>query len=95
MIAYRPHRGLLSESMSLMQTFDSQEEMFAYIEETERDLLNDLARYNGLVSDQEIKNKRLVVDEMVTYDPRCNWNTHYVLSYGNVIGMCDLDYKKN
>ena len=93
MVAYRPHRGALVDSLKEMKIFNTSEEMMEYIEKNNSQLLDYLSGFkNKLIPLHE--NKRLSIDDKVRFDERCGWNTRYVLSYGNCIGMCDLDYKE-
>ncbi len=93
MIAYREHRGSLEDSLKTMQAFNTQEEMMAYIEEIEVDILDYLSGFKNELIPQYAE-LRIAIDDKSFYDERCGWNTQFVLSYGNCIGMCDLNYKE-
>ena len=96
MIAYRPHRGSLDESLKEMQTFNTKEEMFAYIEETSGDILDFFksAKTHRGEEDIRLSEIRLQIDKDIVFDNRINWNTQYVLGYGYIIGMCDLNFEE-
>lgn len=101
MIIYRPHKGKLEESLAEAQTFNTVEEMFDYIKSDDLTMAvieEFSSRRNKLVP--KYMDMELAIDEdEVIFDKRCGWNTMHVLSYGNCIGMCDLnwtgDVKKN
>lgn len=85
MIKYRPHKGLLTDSMAEMQPFNDIAEMFKYISEY----------WHGAISPTDI-----VISESYGMDERIGWNSwRYVCTtrIGNekydtpqCIGMCDL-----
>lgn len=85
-IKYRPHRGMLDDSMAEMQTFDSIQEMFVYI-----------AQHSyGLISVDDLS-----ISENHGKDSRIDWaETRYVctarmgseiFSTPQCIGMCSFE----
>ena len=92
MIKFRPHRGGLDESLKEMVEFDTIDSMLEYI----------VSIHNGAFGTSDI-----VIDDVVSYDSRCNWNTQYVCvkryhdkdyiklyNCPQCIGMCDLEKGK-
>lgn len=88
MIKYRPHRSGLAESLAESKEFETIEDMFAYIEVSQTNLLDYFKEHkNNLVAKHE---QRISISDECHFDERCNWNTRYICSYGNCIGMCDI-----
>lgn len=87
MIKYRPHRGSLQSSMEKMQIFNTIEEMFDYIVNTD--------------SFHVIDKEDLSITENLGKDNRIDWiETRYVLTkrygieefeYPQCIGMCSIE----
>lgn len=87
MIKYRPHRGSLQSSMEKMQVFNTIEEMFDYIVNTD--------------SFHAIDKEDLSITEDLGKDDRIDWiETRYILTkrygaeefeYPQCIGMCSIE----
>ena len=85
-VYYKPHRGLLVESMAELQTFDSIEDMLFWIVED----------WNKLMS--TLKNVKTISIEDVTIDDygkdeRIGWNNNYIVYIKGLIvfGMFSID----
>ena len=93
MVKFRPHRGGLKEALAEAREFNTVEEMYQYIEDKEKDLLDYFEKHRNHLVGEDLCHQRIYIDKEALYDERCGWNTRYVCSYGNCIGMCDLgDY---
>ena len=84
MIKFRFHRSSLADSLKTTKTFNTIDDMFDYIENEYKDVINSLEK-------DGISTIRLKVCDNLVYDDRCKWNTKYVLAYGCCIGMCEID----
>ena len=93
MIKFRPHKGGLAESLALAKEFNTVDDMYSYIEVEEKEILDWCSENRNSIVDKQISEQRIYIDSQARFDDRCGWNTRYVSSYGNYIGMCDLGDK--
>ena len=79
MAKYRPHRGLLAESMKKLFEFETTEELIVYLRK----------ELEGFVKPENLTEETIVVS-FYGNDARNNWNTHIVhLPSFGVLGFID------
>ena len=86
MIKYRPHRGLLTDAMAEMKTFDTIDEMFAFI----------VQDWSGCFNKEDLS-----ISDNIGKDNRIDWKeTRYVCTKRvcsefyetpQCIGMCSIE----
>jgi hypothetical protein len=76
---YRPHRGVLADSMAEVKTFSSKAELVEYLE-------NDLRHWPDL----DHLDVNSIHADYVCFDARVGWQTYNVILDGyGVLGQCN------
>lgn len=83
MIRFRPHRGMLSESLKETVVFESKTALFNYIETTMASIIKHF-------EERKQSDERISISEDAIYDSRCDWMTRNVMVYGNCVGQCEI-----